>query len=120
VLSGANRFSILCANGAWEIAWFLRADEIAPGRWQLQGLLRGLAGTEGAMSSAASVGAPFILLDDAVQPLGLATEEMGLQLNWIAEAAGVGGMAGPFAFQGGLRAQTPLSPVHISGVRGSD
>jgi len=120
VLNGANRLSIHCANGGWEIVCFLHADEIAPGRWQLQGLLRGLAGTEDAMSSGASVGAPFVMLDDAVQPLGLATEEMGLQLNWIAEAAGIGGMAGPIAFQGGLRAQTPLAPVQISGVRGSD
>jgi hypothetical protein len=120
VLNGANRLALLAANGVWEIISFLNADEVAPGRWRLRGLLRGLAGTEDAMSAGATVGAPLVLLDDAVRPLGLAAEEMGLQINWIAEAAGAGGMAGPQVFHGGLRAETPLSPVHISGARMAD
>ncbi len=117
VLNGGNLFALMGENGAWEIASFLKAEEIAVGRWRLTGLLRGLAGTEDAMASGAAAGAPIVFLDDAVQPLGLAADEMGLALNWIAEAAGVTGMAGPFAFEGGVRAQTPLSPVHIRGSR---
>ena len=74
--------------------------------------------TLGRWSSTA--GTPIVFLDEAVQPLGLAGEEMGLALNWIAEAAGISGMAGPFSFEGGLRAQTPLSPVHIRGSRDAD
>ncbi|PZM17078.1 baseplate multidomain protein megatron [Rhizobium tubonense] len=120
LLNGSNRFAILCTNGSWEIGCFLQADEIVAARWQLRGLLRGLAGTEDAMASGAAVGAPLVVLDDAVQPIGVANEEMGLKLNWIAEASGSTGMAGPFAFEAGLRAQTPLSPVHIGGSRGLD
>jgi hypothetical protein len=120
VLNGGNLFALQAANGAWEIGAFLNAEEIAAGNWRLTGLLRGLAGTEDAVAPGAAVGAPVVFLDDAVQPLGLASEEMGLAFNWIAEAAGASGMAGPFTFTGGLRAQTPLSPVHIRGVRNAD
>ncbi|KAA0698112.1 hypothetical protein DTW90_14550 [Neorhizobium sp. P12A] len=117
VLNGGNLFALQTMSGTWEIGAFLNAEEIAANRWQLTGLLRGLAGTEDAMVSGAEAGATIVFLDDAVQPLGLASEEMGLALNWIAEAAGAKGMAGPFAFEGGLRAQTPLSPVHITASR---
>ena len=56
-----------------------------------------------------------------MQPLGLAASERGRRLNWIVEAAGkAGASAGPFAFEGGLRAQMPLSPVHLSGERKKD
>ncbi len=65
------------------------------------------------MLSGAAVGSAVVLLDEAVKPLGLGSDEMGLRLNWIAETASSAGKADPFAFEGGLRAQTPLAPVHI-------
>ncbi|MBB4104850.1 baseplate multidomain protein megatron [Allorhizobium borbori] len=113
VLNGANRMAVLSNNGEWEVLAFATADEIAAGHWRLTGLLRGLAGTEDAMAAGAAAGNAVVLLDEAVRPLGLAAGEAGLSLNWIAEAVGAaGGMAGPVVFAGGLRAQTPLSPVH--------
>ncbi len=113
VLNGANRLAVRSLSGVWEILSFLQAEEIAAGRWRLGGLLRGLAGTEDAMASGSPEGAAVVLLDEAVKPLGLLSNEAGLSLNWIAEAAGSLAMAGPFVFAGGLRAATPLAPVHL-------
>ncbi|SCX25323.1 hypothetical protein DSM25558_3767 [Agrobacterium sp. DSM 25558] len=54
-------------------------------------------------------------------PMGLRADERGLQLNWIIEAAGAQiSSVGPFAFAGGMRAETPLAPVHLRGVRRAD
>ena len=121
VLNGENRIAIKAANGVWEIVAFAKAEEIAPKRWRLSVLLRGLAGTEDALVAGAPAGAPAVMLDAAVQPLGLAASERGRRLNWIVEAAGkAGASAGPFAFEGGLRAQMPLCPVHLSAERKKD
>ncbi len=121
VLNGANRMAVLAANGVWEVLAFATAEEVQPGRWRLSGLLRALAGTGDAMMAGAPAGSAFVLLDEAVQPLGLGLQEAGLALNYIAEAAGAaGGMAGPYGFSGGLRAVTPLAPVHARALRGPD
>lgn len=121
VLNGESRLAIKAANGVWEIVAFAKAEEIAPSRWRLSSLLRGLAGTEDALAAGAPKGAPVVVLDQAVQPLGLAASERGRRLSWIAEAAGMAGaMSGPFAFEGGLRALTPLAPVHLSAERRGD
>ncbi|CUX08768.1 baseplate multidomain protein megatron [Agrobacterium genomosp. 13] len=121
VLNGENRIAVRAANGVWEIVGFARAEEIAPSRWRLSTLLRGLGGTEDALAAGATMGSPVVALDAAVQPLGLAASERGRRLNWIADAAGrAGPPAGPFVFEGGLRAETPLAPVHISAERRKD
>lgn len=121
VLNGENRMAVRAANGVWEIIAFARAEEIAPARWRLSALLRGLGGTEDALAIGAPVGAPVVVLDAAVQPLGLAATERGRRLNWIVEAAGMAGApAGPFVFEGGLRAETPLAPVHLAAERPRD
>lgn len=121
VLNGGNRLAVEGANGAWEIVAFRTASEIAPGRWRLTGLLRALCGTEDAMVSGHAEGAQVVVLDDAVRPLGLDVEEIGRLSNWIVDAVGVSeGQVGPFAFAGGQRALTPLSPVHLRGRRGLD
>jgi hypothetical protein len=72
------------------------------------------------MLAGAASGAAVVVLDEAVTPLGLGSEEMGLRLNWIAEAAGAAGRAGPFAFEGGMRAETPLAAVHLRAARNAD
>ena len=121
VLNGDNRLAIKAANGVWEIVAFAKAEEIAPARWRLSALLRGLAGTEDALAAGAPKGAPVVVLDAAVRPLGLAASERGRRLNWIAEAAGMAGApSGPSAFEGGLRALTPLAPVHLAAERRRD
>ena len=118
LLSGENRIAVQAVNGVWEVIDFAEAEEIGPNRWRLSGLLRGLAGSEDAASVGAAAGAPVVVLDAAVMPLGLASEERGLGLNWLAEAAASGGgRIGPQVFTGGIRAETPLSPVHLRGTR---
>lgn len=118
VLNGDNRLAIKAANGAWEVIGFLNAQEVSPSRWQLSGLLRGLFGTEDAMTAGAVAGAEVVVLDTAVVGLDLTSSEIGLTLNWMAEAAGTGFAAsGPFSFAGGVRAETPLSPVHLRAKR---
>jgi hypothetical protein len=118
VLNGQNRIAILAANGAWEIIGFQSAEEIAPGRWRLSKLLRGLAGTTDAMLAGAAAGAPLAVLNAAVKPLGLSADEAGRAINWIGEAGGqTAAPAGPFSFTGGLRTQTPVAPVHLRARR---
>lgn len=118
VLNGENRIAVRCANGLWEVVAFAEAKEIAESRWRLSTLLRGLGGTEEALAAGAVGGSRAVVLDAAVQPLGLAAGERGRRLNWIAEAQAVAGRpAGPFAFEGGLLAEKPLAPVHLSGRR---
>jgi hypothetical protein len=121
LLNGANRAAVLAENGIWEIVGFRAAEEVSPGHWELSGLLRGLCGTEDAMAAGASAGMPFVVLDEAVRDLRLAGSEAGLTLNWLAEAAGASGeRAGPVAFAGGLRAETPIAPVHLDAQRTED
>ena len=111
LLAGSNRLALRAANGAFEIVSFQNAEEVAPGRWRLSHLLRGQFGTVEAMVAGAPVGADIVFLNEAVVSLGLDPAEAGLSLNWRAEA-GVSSV-GPFAFAGGRRAATPLSPVHL-------
>jgi hypothetical protein len=118
VLNGDNRIAVRAGNGAWEVIGFASAEEVAPNRWRLGNLLRGLAGTEDAMAAGASVGSAVVVLDEAVVPLGLSTDERGLGLNWLVErSAGIGNRYGPVVFSGGIRAETPLASVHVRGVR---
>ena len=118
VLGGANRVAVRADHGGWEVLGFLDAEEVAPRRWRLTGLLRGLFGTEDAMAAGHAVGATVVALDNAVVPLGLAADEAGRALNWIAEPAGLaGGRFGPVPFAGGIRAWTPLAPVHLRACR---
>ena len=73
------------------------------------------------MLAGAHEGAAIAILDEAAVPMGLTVEERGLALNWLAESLGqAGGRSGPYAFAAGLRAETPLSPVHIRGERLAD
>lgn len=114
VLAGANRLAVKSENGAFEILSFLEAEEFSPGRWRLRGLLRGLYGTEDAMASGAETGADAVILNAAVRPLGVAAEQAVLARNYIVETAfGKIAPGMPHMFSGGLRAQTPLSPVHL-------
>ena len=118
VLNGANAIAVHSVSGVWEIIQFETAEEIAAGRWRLQGLLRGQAGTDDAMRTGAASGAAVIVIDSAVAPLGLRLEEAGRDLNWIAEASGTVAAGGaPISFAGGVRALTPLSPVHLRAAR---
>lgn len=56
-----------------------------------------------------------------MQPLGLAASERGRRLSLDRGSCGNGGRnERAFAFEGGLRALTPLAPVHLSAERRGD
>ncbi|UUP18926.1 baseplate multidomain protein megatron [Nitratireductor thuwali] len=123
LLSGANAAAIRSHIGIWEIVQFEAAEEVSAGTWHLTGLLRGQLGTDDAMAAGAEAGSPFVLLDDAVAPAGLRPSEIGLELNWRVGHAGGDISADAFTqvtAAGGLRALTPLSPVHLAGRAGQD
>ena len=65
VATGANRIAI----GA-EIAQFQHAEPLGKGRWRLSSLLRGRGGTEREALAGHPPGAPVVLLDDSLVPLG--------------------------------------------------
>ncbi|SIQ49012.1 Putative phage tail protein [Rhizobium sp. RU33A] len=118
VLSGANRLAVRANTGGWEVIGFVEAEEVAVGRFRLTGLLRGLGGTEDAVVAGAAAGAEVVVLDEAVRSLGLGNAERGAAQNWILEPMGlVTELSGPHVFAGGLRAETPLSPVHAKVLR---
>ena len=118
VLSGTNRLAVRSESGGWEVIGFAEAEEVAAGRFRLSALLRGLGGTEDAMVAGAAVGAEVVLLNEAVRALGLENAERGAAQNWILEPMGlVTELSGPHVFSGGLRAETPLSPVHPRAIR---
>jgi len=122
VLDGANVIAVEAGAGNWEIIQFENADEVAPGRWRLTSLLRGQAGTDDAMGSGSLAGALVLILDKALKSLSIETTVAGLERNYIAEPSGlaIDKATTPQAFAGGLRARTPLSPVHLEAKRQSD
>lgn len=120
LLNGANAAAVQSAAGAWEVLQFLSAEEIAPQQWRLTGLLRGQMGTSDAMAAGSSAEADFVILDDGVVPAGLSPGEVGLELNWRVGPSGSDISDLQFVTSqhiGGLRAQLPLSPVHLRAKR---
>ena len=116
LFNGANAAAIRSIAGVWEIVQFGTAEQVSPQLWRLSDLLRGQLGTDDAMNAGASAGADFVILDDAVRPTGLLESEIGLVLNWRVGPSGADLSAANFVTQaqtGGVRALTPLSPVHL-------
>lgn len=120
MLNGANAAAVRSLSGAWEVLQFQSAEEVAPQQWQLTGLLRGQLGTNDAMTAGSAAEADFVILDDGVVPAGLLLGEIGLELNWRVGPSGSDISDLQFVTSqqiGGLRAQLPLSPVHLRARR---
>lgn len=120
ILNGANACAIQNPDGAWEVIQFRNATLTAPSTYKLSGLLRGQAGTEGAMRDPVPAGAPFVLLNASVPQLDIGLGDRNVTTQWAYGPAGVA-LDDPryqtqsIAFSGvGLR---PLSPVHVRGLR---
>eukprot|EP00435_Cladocopium_sp_Y103_P076947 s1_g686.t1 len=121
VLNGANLAALETAPGRWEVFQFAQADLVDVNTYRLADLLRGLGGTETAMAANLVAGARFVLLDQAVQQIGLSSEERGLDIHW---------RYGPSRYEIGHETYAtevrafdgvglkPFSPVHIRGERG--
>lgn len=120
VLNDANALAVQASNGAWEILQFETAVETAPSSWRLTGLLRGQLGTEDAASVGSTVGAYAVLLDESVESAGLLASEIGLTLNWRVAPSGLllsNAITSHWTGTGGVRALSPLSPVHLRGQK---
>jgi hypothetical protein len=117
VLGGANLAAIENADGEWEVIQFAGASLVSPGVYDLSALLRGQAGTEGAMRSPVAAGARFVILDAALRQVDMTAAEIGLPFNWkygpasydIGNSAYSTRLGVPFRGIG-LR---PLSPVQV-------
>ncbi|HEY2069836.1 MAG TPA: glycoside hydrolase TIM-barrel-like domain-containing protein [Rhizomicrobium sp.] len=83
VLGGANALAVENADGGWEVLQFANATLTAPGQWTLSRLLRGQAGTEGAMRSPVATGARVVLLDGALKQLSIPQEQYALPFNYL-------------------------------------
>lgn len=115
VLGGANMLVVSSAEG-WELIAFQQATALGHDIWRLNGLLRGLQGTETEMREGAEAGAVVVMLDEAVARLDFGQDERGLRLLFRAGPAG-----GPPGGEGvtGLTAtcrgvhDRPWSPAHL-------
>ena len=70
-----NAIAVRNAAGEWEILQFATATLITGNSWELTDLKRGRRGTEHAMGAA--LGAPLVVLDDAVVKLPILPEQIG-------------------------------------------
>jgi len=120
VLGGVNAAALETASGSWEIVQFLNAALVGASTYELSGLLRGQAGTGGAIAPLLAAGARFVLLDGAVRSAGITFDQLGLPFTWRYGPSnrGIGYVSyatQTHAFTGaGLR---PYAPVHIRGAR---
>ena len=114
VLGGANAIAVENEDGEWEVLQFANAELAAPNQWVLSGLLRGQAGTEGAMRDSVAAGARVVLLNGAAKQLALKRNEYALAFNYLWGPQGKP-ISDP-AYQGGALqfngiGMRPLSPV---------
>jgi hypothetical protein len=114
VLAGANALAIEHPDG-WEILQFAEAQLIGDREWRLSRLLRGRLGTDCVIGAGAlSVGASVVVLNTALNPLGLEEAEVGLPRFWRIGSAGSDASSHSVrAYTGGGVGRRPLSPCHL-------
>ncbi len=116
VFAGANAFAVESASGGWEVCQFRDAELQPDGSWNLRGLLRGQAGTEGEAQAGADADARFVLLTPAVSQIEFSAAQRGLSFAW--QAGPDGDLPGTENFSEKTLTMTarglkPLSPAHL-------
>lgn len=131
ILDGANAAALRHDNGEWEILQFTTARLVGERLYEVSGLLRGQLGSERLAGANIPAGAYFVVLDDALMPFPVSTDDIGrpgtwrlvpdklffddpLALNLSVTPAGVG--LRPLA-PVGVKAFRDNSGVHISFIR---
>lgn len=117
-LAGGNRIAVETDAGEWEVLGFAGAELIAPGRYRLTDLLRGLGGSDVAMGPAAA-GNRLVLLDGNVAVLPVEPDWLGGELALRAFAGRHDATGTAFAATLGLGPVLLLPPVHVRAVRGA-
>lgn len=88
VLSGANALAVLGGAGGLEVLQFAGSELVGPRRYRLSMLLRGQQGTEEAAGAPTPAGSRVVLIDDALLPLPLTLDEIGIGFFYAALPAG--------------------------------
>jgi len=118
-LAGSNRMAVQTDAGVWELLGFAEAELVAPGRYRLSRLLRGLEGTGPAMGPAGA--GRQVLLPDA------RCVTLPVEPHWLGETRDFRIYAGSGDLTGTSLAATadpgpalPLPPVHLRARRGEN
>jgi hypothetical protein len=114
VLSGSNRLAIETDTGAWEVIGFGQSELIAPGRYRLSRLLRGLAGTA---AGSAGYDRPVIMLDARVATLAVEASRLGELQAFRVYAGGADVEGRLLELQTSAGPALPLPPVHLRARR---
>ncbi len=118
-LAGSNRIAVPHDGGHWEVIGFAQAELIAPKRYRLTHLLRGLEGTD-AHTGTVATGQPVMLLDGRAAMLPVEAHRIG-ESRMLRCYAAPGDMAGQaIVVSTGAWPALPLSPVHLRVARQSD
>ncbi|MFA5951332.1 MAG: glycoside hydrolase/phage tail family protein [Hyphomicrobium sp.] len=120
LLAGKNTAALRNSQGRWEVIQFEEAILVAPQTYELRRLLRGQAGTDGAIEAALPAGARFVLLGNEIARVSLSLDEIRLPLNWRygPSSRDVGDTTyteAAYTFSG--QGLAPFSPVHVRGTR---
>lgn len=120
VLAGANPLAVLAPDGGIEIVQFAQAQLVGPRRYALTMLLRGQQGTEAAALTPTPAGSRAVLVDDALPPLPLTLDEIGLAFTHALVPAGQP-LDSPartdIDHTAGARGLMPFAPVHARAER---
>jgi hypothetical protein len=120
LLAGGNAAAVQRSDGAWEILQFANAELIGEREYRLTRLLRGQAGSEGAMGAPLPAGAPFVLLDAHVVPLvrGLSSIGRPMTLRLVSADRTHGDpVAAELSATPSATALRPYAPVHLKAQR---
>ncbi len=123
VLAGSNLAAIETSPGTWEVIQFAQAEMIDGATYRLSQLLRGQGGSEAAMMSSVPPGAAFVLLNQQLLAIARGRDALERPMRLRIAAAGVSHddpSSVALTLTPGRTALTPLSPVHLHGVRGAD
>lgn len=118
VLAGRNMIAVGRADG-WEVIQFREAELVGANEYRLTGLLRGQRGTDALARTSLPEGAPVVVLDAAVEPLGLTEGERGRGGDrWRRAAVGRAGLygAGPRAEMAALNREATKHAPARAGV----
>lgn len=116
VLAGGNRLAVATDAGEWEVLGFRRAELIGTRRYRLQGLLRGLDGSDAAIGPI-SPGRQVVVLDARVGQVAVDPGWVGDTVTFAVRAlrADEDGIA-EITF--GTAPLLPLAPAHLRLVPG--
>jgi hypothetical protein len=117
---GTNSLAVRTPDGDWEIVQFADAELTGPQTYRLTKLLRGRLGTEHAIRSPLAIGAPMVLLNEAVAKIdGKSAERLASRFyRWGPQSLDIADPAWQqTTFATKAVGRMPWSPVEIAGAR---